>query len=103
MSFSCMDQKCSEFNCGHYGIKMESLRPSCQKLYFVFTQNGRGQTGKCRSLNIFWPALESFVLLLSTTYLKTRRAARFADRLRLGPRLKEAFRLTRDYKDASVT
>ena len=40
---------------------------------------GRGQTGKFRSPNIFWPALESFVLPLSTTYLKTSRAAGFAE------------------------
>ena len=72
MNFSCRDQKCSEFNCGHYGTKMESVRPSCQKLYF-------GQTGKFRSPHIFWPALESFVLPLSTTYLKTKRADGFAE------------------------
>ena len=42
-------------------------------------RNGRGQTGKFRSPNIFWPALESFVLPLSTTYLKISRAARFAE------------------------
>ena len=31
------------------------------------------------SSGVFWPALESFVLPLSTTYLKTKRADRFAD------------------------
>ena len=31
----------------------------------VIHRNGRGQTGKFRSPNIFWPALESLVLPLS--------------------------------------
>ena len=42
-------------------------------------RNGRGQTGKFRSPNILWLALESFVLPLSTTYLKTKCADRFAE------------------------
>ena len=46
-------------------------------------RNGRGQTGKFRSPNIFWSALESFVLPLSITYLKMKRADGFAGRLRL--------------------
>ena len=81
MNFS-WDQNCSEFNCGHYGTNMESVRPSCQKLYFahyIHNRNGRGQTGKFRSPNIFWPAPDNFVLSLSTTYLKISRAARFAE------------------------
>ena len=46
---------------------------------FPIHRNGRGQTGKFRSPNIYWPALESFVLPLSTPYLKTSCAARFAE------------------------
>ena len=70
MNFYCGDQKCSEFNCGNYGTKKESVRPSCQKLYFYIHRNWRGQTGKFRSPKNVWPALESFVLPLSTTFLK---------------------------------
>ena len=85
MNFSCGDQKCSEFNCRHYGTKMESVRcdPLVKSYILPVHRNGRGQTGKFGSPNIFRPALESFVLPLSTTYLKTKRAAGLADRLRL--------------------
>ena len=38
MDFSFGDQKCSEFNCGHYGNKMEPVRPSCQNVYFARTK-----------------------------------------------------------------
>ena len=37
------------------------------------------EMGVAKLANIFWPALESFVLPLSTTYLKNGRAARFAE------------------------
>ena len=68
------DQKCSDFNCGHYGIKMESVRrdPPVKSYNLPIS-------GKFRIPNDFWPALESFVLPLSTTYLKTKRADRFAE------------------------
>ena len=39
----------------------------------------RGQTGKFRIPNVFWPALESFVLPLSSTYLKTKCVKGFAE------------------------
>ena len=81
MNVSCGDQKCSEFNCGHYGTKMES---EVKRYILPVHRNGRGQTGKFRSPNIFWPALES-ILPLYTIYLKTKCADGFADRLRLGP------------------
>ena len=41
-------------------------------------RNEHGQTGKFRIPNIFCPALGSFVLPLSTTYLKTKRVKGFA-------------------------
>ena len=47
---------------------MESVRPSCQKLHFPVHRNGRGQTGRFRSPNIFWPALENFVLPFTIIY-----------------------------------
>ena len=59
--------------------------PPVKSYILPIHRNGRGQTGKFRSPNIFWPALESFVSPLSTTYLKTKRADGFADGLRLGP------------------
>ena len=53
--------------------------PPVKSYIFSIHRNGRGQTGKFRSPNIFWPALGSFVLPLSTTYLKTNRADGFAE------------------------
>ena len=54
----------------------------------VYNGNGRGQASKFMRLNSFCPALESFVIPLSTTYiihLKKKRVKGFADCLRLAP------------------
>ena len=53
--------------------------PPVKSYILPIHKNGRGQTGKFRSSNIFWPALESFVLPLSIKYLKTKRADGFAE------------------------
>ena len=71
------------FSCGIKSVavivvpKWSLCNPLVKSYILPVHRNGRGQTGKFRSPNIFWPALESFVLPLSTTYLKTKRAARF--------------------------
>ena len=79
MNFSCWDQNCSEFNPVIMVPKWSLRDPPVKNYIFPVHRNGRGQTGKLRSQNIFWLALESFVLPLSTTYLKTKRADGFAE------------------------
>ena len=54
-------------------------RAPVKSLFCPCIEMGVAKTGKFRSPNFFWPALESFVLPLSTTYLKISRAARFAE------------------------
>ena len=53
--------------------------PPVKSYILPIHRNGRGQTGKFMSPNIFWPDLESFVLPLSTAFLKTKRADEFAE------------------------
>ena len=70
--------------------------PPVKSYILPMHRNGRGQMGKFKSPNIFWPALESFVLPLSTSDLKTKRADGFADQLRpltniIGPIIKSHF------------
>ena len=72
MHFSCRDQKCSEFNCGHYGL----CDPPVKSYILPIHRNGRGQTGKFRSPNIFWPALEGFVLPLNLQHISENEACR---------------------------
>ena len=77
MHFSCGDQKCLEFNCGQYGTEMESRCDPLVKSYILpVHRNGRGQTGKFRSPNIFRPALESFVLPLFICNISENEACR---------------------------
>ena len=49
MHFTCFNQKYSEFNCGHLGIKLKSLGAFWKKFAFVKLGNGRGQ-------NWVWPS-----------------------------------------------
>ena len=66
MNFSCKDQKCSEFNCGHFGIKIKPLRPSCQKLYFSKQGNGRGQKRVWSSKTKLKHSVKSCLRMLSS-------------------------------------
>ena len=53
--------------------------PPVKSYILPIHRNRRDQTGKFRIPNIFCLALESFVLPLSTTYLKTKRVKGFAE------------------------
>ena len=54
-------------------------KPPVKSYILPIHRNGHGQTGKFRSTNIFWPALERCVLPLSIIYLKTKPVNRFAE------------------------
>ena len=45
MHFTCFNQKYSEFNCGHLGIKLKSLGAFWKKFVFVKLGNGVAKTG----------------------------------------------------------
>ena len=63
MNFSCGDRKCSEFTCGHYGIKMESVRPSCQIVYFAHTQKWAWPDGQVQESEYFLAGPRKFCII----------------------------------------